>query len=167
MNSFDEDTPLYQELLTFVGLFVFIYVAFFFHIIIHEAGHLVFGLLTGYKFSSFRVASFMWLKEDGKLKLKRLSIAGTGGQCLMTPPDMKDGKMPLVLYNLGGSFLNITLGALFLIGYLLCSDIPFFSSLLLSDSTGPWHDWSAPYENRYTPHPQENPWNPAPPADER
>ena len=74
LNSFDEDTPLYQELLTFVGLFVFIYVAFFFHIIIHEAGHLVFGLLTGYKFSSFRVASFMWLKEDGKLKLKRLSI---------------------------------------------------------------------------------------------
>ena len=27
--------------------------------IIHEAGHLVFGLLTGYHFSSFRIGSFM------------------------------------------------------------------------------------------------------------
>lgn len=125
------DTPLYQELLSFIGLFLGMYVALFFHMIVHEAGHLVFGLLTGYEFSSFRVASFMWLKENGKLKLKRRSIAGTGGQCLMTPPDMKDGKIPLVLYNLGGSFINITLGTLFLAGYLLCSDIPFLSPLLL------------------------------------
>lgn len=125
------DTPLYQELLSFVGLFLGMYVALFFHMIVHEAGHLVFGLLTGYEFSSFRIASFMWLKENGKLKLKRLSIVGTGGQCLMTPPDMKDGKIPLVLYNLGGSFINIILGTLFLVGYLLCSDIPFLSPLLL------------------------------------
>lgn len=125
------DTPLYQELLSLVGLFLGMYVALFFHMIVHEAGHLVFGLLTGYEFSSFRVASFMWLKKNGKLKLKRLSIAGTGGQCLMTPPDMKDGKIPLVLYNLGGSFINIILGTLFLVGYLLCSDIPFLSPLLL------------------------------------
>ena len=31
--------------------------------------------------------------------------------------DMKDGKIPLVLYNLGGSFINIIIGALFLVGY--------------------------------------------------
>ena len=49
----------------------------------------------------------------------------------MIPPDMKDGKIPLVLYNLGGSFINIILGALFLAGYLLFSDVPFLSPLLL------------------------------------
>ncbi len=125
------EIPLYQEMISLVGLFLGMYVALFFHVIVHEAGHLVFGLLTGYTFSSFRVASFMWLKENGKLKLKRISIAGTGGQCLMTPPDMKDGKIPLMLYNLGGSFINITLGALFLVVYLLCSDIPFLSPFLL------------------------------------
>ena len=125
------DTPLYQEILSLVGLFLGMYVALFFHMIVHEAGHLVFGLMTGYKFCSFRVASFMWLKENGKLKLKRLTLAGTGGQCLMTPPDMKDGKIPLVLYNLGGSFINIIIGALFLVGYLIFSDIPFLSPILL------------------------------------
>ena len=91
----------------------------------------MFGLLTGYKFSSFRIASFMWQKENRKIKLKRISIAGTGGQCLMIPPDMKDGKIPLMLYNLGGSFINIIIGSLFLVGYLFCSDIPFLSSIFL------------------------------------
>ena len=131
LDKSPEGTPLYQELLSFAGLFLGMYVALFFHMIVHEAGHLLFGLMTGYKFSSFRIASFMWLKENGKLKLKRLSLAGTGGQCLMIPPDMKDGKIPLVLYNLGGSFINIILGALFLAGYLLFSDVPFLSPLLL------------------------------------
>ena len=131
IDKFSDDTPLNEEILSLVGLFIGMYVALFFHLIVHEAGHLIFGLLTGYKFSSFRIGSFMWMKENGKLTLKRLSIAGTGGQCLMAPPNIKDGKMPLVLYNLGGSFINIIIGALFLVGYFLCSDIPFLSHLLL------------------------------------
>ena len=131
IDNFFADAPLYQGFLSLIGLFLGMYVALFFHIIVHEAGHLVFGLMTGYQFCSFRIASFMWLKENGKLKLKRLTLAGTGGQCLMAPPDMKDGKMPFVLYNLGGSFINIIFGALFLVGYLLFSDIPFLSPLLL------------------------------------
>lgn len=131
IDNSSADTPLYQEILSLAGLFFGMYVALFFHMIVHEAGHLVFGLMTGYKFCSFRIASFMWLKENGKLKMKRLTLAGTGGQCLMTPPDMKDGKIPLVLYNLGGSFINIIIGALFLVGYLIFSDIPFFSPILL------------------------------------
>ena len=131
IDNSSADTPLYQEILSLAGLFLGMYVALFFHMIVHEAGHLVFGLMTGYKFCSFRIASFMWLKENGKLKMKRLTLAGTGGQCLMTPPDMKDGKIPLVLYNLGGSFINIIIGALFLVGYLIFSDIPFLSPILL------------------------------------
>jgi len=125
------DTPLYQDILTLVGLFIVMYVASLFHTVIHEAGHLVFGLLTGYKFSSFRVASFMWLKENGKLKFKRLTLAGTSGQCLMTPPDIKDGKIPLLLFNLGGSFFNIIIATLFWGGYMLYSDVPVLSSALL------------------------------------
>lgn len=130
-NQSTVGAPLHQGILSLVGLFLGMYVALFFHMILHEAGHLVFGLLTGYKFSSFRVASFMWLKENGKIKLKRNSIAGTGGQCLMIPPDIKDGKLPLVLYNLGGSIINIIIGALFLIGYWFCADVPFLSTLFV------------------------------------
>ena len=92
-----------------IGILFFLelYLALILQIIIHEGGHLLFGLYSGYRFSSFRIGSFMWLKEGGSLKLKRLSIAGTGGQCLMCPPEMADGKFPYILYNLGGVLMNL------------------------------------------------------------
>ena len=108
-----------------------LYVAMVFHVIIHEAGHLVFGLLTGYKFCSFRIFSFMWLQEEGKLKLKRHSLAGTGGQCLMAPPDMTEGSFPVFWYNMGGSILNLLTSALLLLGFLLAQNIPNLAHLLL------------------------------------
>ncbi len=127
-NEFSTESSLH---IRFIVLLVGICLAFLFNMIMHELGHLVFGLLSGYKFSSFRIASFMWLNDDGKLKFKRIKIAGTGGQCLMIPPDMKDGKIPLVLYNLGGSFINIIIGVLCLVGYYFSSKIPFLSSVFL------------------------------------
>lgn len=89
--------------------------AYFLQIIIHEGGHLVFGLLSGYDFCSFRIGNFMWMKEGGKVICKRYSLAGTGGQCLMAPPDLKDGKVPYVLYNLGGALMNLIAAAICLI----------------------------------------------------
>ena len=94
-------------------MLVFLYLAWFIHIVIHESGHLIGGLLSGYTFSSFRIGSFMLLKENGKLVSKRLKIAGTGGQCLMAPPEMVDGKFPVVLYNMGGSVMNLFVSLLF------------------------------------------------------
>ncbi len=88
--------------------------AMYLQLIIHEGGHLIFGLLSGYRFTSFRIGSFMWIKDNGKIKCRRLTIAGTAGQCLMSPPDMKDGKIPFVLYNLGGSLLNAITGIIFI-----------------------------------------------------
>lgn len=107
-------------ILAYTEIFIGLYAALIFHTLVHEAGHLVFGLLTGYGFCSFRIFSFMWVKDGEKLKLRRLSLAGTGGQCLMSPPDIKDGKMPFVLYNLGGSIMNAAVGALFLALYFIC-----------------------------------------------
>lgn len=107
-------------ILAYAEIFIGLYATLIFHTLVHEAGHLVFGLLTGYGFCSFRIFSFMWVKDGEKLKLRRLSLAGTGGQCLMSPPDIKDGKMPFVLYNLGGSIMNAAVGALFLALYFIC-----------------------------------------------
>lgn len=95
-----------KNILSFV-LLLTIYIIVILHIIIHEAGHLVFALLSGYKFHSFRVSNLMLIKENGKLRLKRFSIPGTGGQSLMIPPDMVDGKVPFKLYILGGLLMNI------------------------------------------------------------
>ena len=86
-------------------LLVFI-AAYYVQLIVHEFGHLIAGLLSGYSFGSFRVGSIMVVKDDGKIKIKRQNIFGTGGQCLMTPPPMVDGKYPFVLYNLGGVLMN-------------------------------------------------------------
>lgn len=103
---------------TVAMILIVVYAVILIHTIVHEAGHLVFGLLTGYKFSSFRIGSLMIVKTDGKLKLRKFSLAGTGGQCLMSPPDLVDGKMPVVLYNLGGCIFNLLAAGIFVaVGY--------------------------------------------------
>lgn len=74
---------------------------------IHEAGHLVCGLLTGYKFVSFRIFNLTFIEIDTKIKVKKFSIAGTGGQCLLTPPDLPLEQIPTGWYNAGGLLANI------------------------------------------------------------
>lgn len=128
------DKPLWQKFLSVAVMVAGLYLAIFLQTIIHEAGHLVFGRLTGYKFSSFRIMNFVWIKENEKIKSKRLTVAGTGGQCLMVPPEMKDGKIPVALYNLGGSLMNIFAGLVFLGGYFVFSDTPFLSPISLMAS---------------------------------
>ena len=49
-------------------------------IIIHEGGHLVCGLASGYRFVSFRVASLILYRDGSRLRFGRFSIAGTAGQ---------------------------------------------------------------------------------------
>ena len=46
----------------------------------------------------------------------------------MTPPDMVDGRIPVILYNLGGSLMNVMAGLVFLGLYFV-----FASAALLSD----------------------------------
>ena len=111
-------------------LLLAMYAALTAQLIIHEAGHLVFGLATGYRFISFRVFSFMFIREGGRVRCKRLSLAGTGGQCLMAPPDLRDGKMPFMMYNLGGSIMNLIASAVCLIGVLTIPPASAFSVIM-------------------------------------
>lgn len=101
------------------------------HIVIHEGGHLIFGFLTGYRFCSFRIMSFMWMKDRGKIRLKRIRVLGTLGQCLMAPPDLKDGKIPVIWYNLGGPILNLLTGLIFLCLFFVFRERPILGSWLL------------------------------------
>ncbi len=73
---------------------------------LHEGGHLICGLASGYRFVSFRIFSLTWLKDNGRLRVKHYSIAGTGGQCLLSPPDIPLSRIPTALYNLGGIIAN-------------------------------------------------------------
>ena len=77
-------------------------------IIIHEAGHLVFGLLSGYKYLLFRVGSLTLIKRNNKFEFKKMSIKGTAGQCVLMPPESKEPeKVPFFLYHAGGGIFNI------------------------------------------------------------
>ena len=97
-----------------IFLFIAGVIAFILQVIVHEAGHLVFGLLSGYKFISFRVFDFKIIKdENGKLKIRYERLAGTGGQCLMRAPEYVEGKFKYKLYLLGGVTFNLLFSIVF------------------------------------------------------
>lgn len=90
-----------------------VYVASLMQIVAHELGHLVFGLMSGYRFVSFRVGHWMLAAQEDGLRLRKYTVVGTGGQCLMLPPALdENGHYPTVLYNLGGSAFNLLFTAL-------------------------------------------------------
>ncbi len=104
-----------------LGIGLMMLVSFYLQTVIHELGHLVFGLLTGYRFVSIRFLNTLFTLRDGKLKRSRYHLAGTGGQCLMDPPDYDNGNFPLKLYNYGGILMNLISSVVFL----LMTAIPF------------------------------------------
>ena len=115
-----------------LGLAAAFLLALLAQITLHEGGHLVCGLRSGYRFCSFRVGSLMWMRaEDGHLRLRRLRLAGTGGQCLMAPPDMVDGRLPVTLYNFGGALANLLTVALSLALYGPARRVPLLAAFLL------------------------------------
>lgn len=96
-----------RGILLLLWLVLSLYISLLMQIIIHECGHLAAGLISGYKFISFRIGRLTIIYTNGKLKLKKYTIAGTAGQCLMKPPKTENCRFPYILYNLGGILGNI------------------------------------------------------------
>lgn len=68
-------------------------------VFIHEFGHFVFGLISGYKFVSFSVLGVTLMRKNAKFKvIYQGSMGLIAGQCLMSPPKTRK----FILYNLGG-----------------------------------------------------------------
>jgi len=104
----------------------------FLNIILHEAGHLAGGLLTGYGFVFFSVLGLSIIKENGKLVRKKYGVAGTGGGCMLSPPDMKNGRYPYKLYFSGGFLANFLASAIcFSLFYNLAGTVDFWSRAFL------------------------------------
>lgn len=96
-----------------VGMLLFAAVVYV-QIVVHEAGHLVCGLASGYRFLSFRVGSVMLFRDRDGLHVGRFSVAGTGGQCLLAPPsdDITSAEtMPYKSYCMGGVAANLASAA--------------------------------------------------------
>ncbi len=123
---FDEINTSEAYIDLFILILVYIVISYIIHIFVHELGHLIFGLLTGYKFNSFRIGSLILQKKNDKYEFGRLNITGTGGQCLMEAPDTKDWDYPYKLYHLGGGLNNLITGIISLIIYLIMPSKPIF-----------------------------------------
>lgn len=116
-----KDVGFLQFMLVFFGVFAVCILWFLLHVVLHEGGHLVGGLLSGYGFGYFRIGRFTLAKYADGFKLKIFSIPGTGGQCGMIPPAYNNGNFPYKLYLLGGFTVNyitaiITFGVFLLLG---------------------------------------------------
>ena len=125
-----ENTPVWQELGSILLLVIIFYMVFILHTFIHETGHMICGLISGYEFGSIRFFSLMFVKEEGKLRVKKLSIAGTGGQCLMIPPAM-DGTSPVSLYNWGGCLANVVTSVISILIALLFNEMNIIKLVLI------------------------------------
>lgn len=122
LDSHSEEGIDYGLLALSIGLaFLWLFVAVIIHLILHEAGHLVMGLLTGYRFVSFRAFKLTLAKTEGGYRWKRFHIAGTGGQCIMELPEDQDvNTVPWFWYNAGGVLMNLLLIAISIIVLRTC-----------------------------------------------
>ena len=123
--------PMWEDItLIMISSIIGVFVGVFLQLIIHEAGHLVCGLISGYRFVSFRVLSYTLLKEDNKFKVKEFSLSGTAGQCLLSPPDKPVEEIPIILYELGGILFNLLLTAICIVLAMWGTDNTYISFIL-------------------------------------
>ena len=124
------DKEFLVELLPIGWVLIALFIAFILHIILHEGGHLVAGLLTGYRFVSFRFLNFTLIRKDGRLKWRNFELSGTAGQCLMAPPDKPLEQIDTRWYNAGGVLANVILVLLSLL-LLWALDLPKWVDIFL------------------------------------
>ena len=113
------DLSLFPLLLSLLVTLVWMSVVFMFSVPLHEAGHLVFGLATGYEFVSFRA-------ERPSDQTGRQAGAGPlpGGRDRRPVPDVAarpaGRRLSLCAVQLGGALFNLLVGAL-LLGIAFCT----------------------------------------------
>lgn len=105
-----------------------VFAIFYLHIILHEAGHLICGLLSGYQFVSFRVGAFVLLKTETGYRFKVSPVTGIAGQCLLMPP-AENEPQPFLLYHFGGVLANFFV--VLLAGFYTCIKGASLYSVLL------------------------------------
>ena len=104
----ESSNPMFLTFNLLIG-FISLCLSFIFNIFIYEIGRLIFGLMTGYKFLSFRISNTVIIRKSGKLTVKKNKSVRTSGNCVMLPPVKKNGKIPYYFYNKGGAILNFLL----------------------------------------------------------
>lgn len=79
----------------------------FIQIFLHELGHSLAAIFSGYDFIFFRLGSFAFVKKNGKLKIAKFEIPGTGGQALFAPKGKAYENFSYKLYMYAGIIINL------------------------------------------------------------
>ncbi|MEX1378292.1 MAG: hypothetical protein AB1Z23_12580 [Eubacteriales bacterium] len=105
---------------SFIVLFVLIVksilsviLSYFIGTALHELGHLVFGLIAGYKFVSFKILFFNFYDENSRIKFRVEGFRKFAGYCSMFPK-----YKPIYIYWLsvfGGALFNLISAIIFFI----------------------------------------------------
>lgn len=90
-------------------------------ILIHELGHLIMGLVSGYRLLYVEVFGLSLEKKDGAYGFKHMRKAALG-QCLMYHEDLE--KCPILLI-LGGMVFNLIFGSVLILLSLFGEDLYF------------------------------------------
>ena len=120
--EFGDTLSWWQVILRVIeGVLLFL-LAFFFQVVLHEAGHMVAALIRGWSFISFMVLGVVLTRRDGKFHLSRFAVLGVGGQCLMMPPSEGETDFGIAFYNAGGILMNIIISLATLVLLIVCGD---------------------------------------------
>lgn len=103
--SNNDNIIAYMNLILILALFSLLLIPL--QTVIHEGGHCIFGLLTGYRLLSFRIFSVTLIKENGKLQIKRYEASGSQGQCIMIPSFEFKDNYPRIFYHMGGIIADL------------------------------------------------------------
>lgn len=89
----------------FAGAVTFL-LSIFFHSLIHELGHLVFGLFNNYEFISLTLFGLTIYRENNNIKVRYDGWTNAMGALIMAPK-IKASTKNNILYYLGGSIFNL------------------------------------------------------------
>lgn len=99
--------------------------------LVHEVGHLVFGLAVGFRFYSVCVSRIRIEKRGRKLSVRLLGKNEHAGSCEMLPKSGDGVKGRTIAFALGGAVFNLIYAAVFTLLYFLAppSGVLFFFEL--------------------------------------
>ncbi len=130
-------TPSIQTVILFLCFIAGYYIAPL-HLIVHELGHLLFGLTAGMKFQSIFVH---WLGFYRTGRHVRFSLKGfSSGATQMFPKNAAHVKEKVLWFTVGGSVMNLVYGAVFLVLFFTVTQSPallffeLFAPLNLSEA---------------------------------
>lgn len=108
-----QTTKSFSFILYLVIITLFFYIFIILQSMIHEAGHLLFGLVCGYELISVRIGNLRII-NDGNTKVISGGKFEQNGQCIMKPKD-EGNRAHCLLYNLGGCILNLAVSSFLLV----------------------------------------------------